>query len=42
MKQETIQEQAYRLRELAKNSKDVSASFRYLSKDSNRVIIKNS
>ena len=43
MKQsETIQEQNYRLRELAKKSKDNSREFRYIGRGINRIVtIKN-
>lgn len=43
MKQsETIQEQLYRLRELAKKSKDNSREFRYIANGVNRIVtIKN-
>lgn len=39
MKQsETIQEQNYRLRELAKKSKDNSREFRYIANGVNRIV----
>lgn len=43
MKQsETIQEQNYRLRELAKQSKDNSREFRYIGRGINKIVtIKN-
>ncbi len=42
MKTESIQDHDYRLKQLAKNSKDFSLSFRYKSNTENRVItIKN-
>lgn len=38
---ETIAETEYRLRQQAKNSKDTSKVFRYLSNKENRIIINN-
>lgn len=38
---ETIAETEYRLRQTAKNSKDNSKHFRYLSNKENRIIINN-
>lgn len=41
-KTETIQEQNYRLRELAKQSKDNSLEFRYIGRGINKIVtIKN-
>ena len=42
MKQsETIQEQNYRLKQLAKQSKDNSREFRYIANGVNRIILNN-
>ena len=37
-KHETIAEYEFRLKQLAKNSKDTSTHFRYLSKNENRIV----
>ena len=40
-KTETIQEMEYRLKQLAKQSKDNSREFRYIANGVNRIILNN-
>ncbi len=43
LRKETLQDELFRLKQLAKNSKDLSTSFRYKSNTENRIVtIKNS